>query len=137
MVRPTPITKRSIVTCLLGVFKVLEEGVLTPCNALADIGRGVGVALSLAGVAAKKSEQSLSASKRDGTGLTTCLPVQVGADLVGLARSDSVALGATSLEETSTLRGVTYTSQTRSAYSPPQDVANAMRRAYQERKACL
>ena len=34
-------------------------------------------------------------------------PVQVGADLVGLARADGVALGAAGLEETSTLGGVT------------------------------
>lgn len=35
-------------------------------------------------------------------------PVQVGADLVGLASTDSVALSATGLEKTSSLASITY-----------------------------
>ena len=39
------------------------------------------------------------------------LPVQIGANLVGLASSEGVALSTTGLEEGSTLSGVTYTSR--------------------------
>ena len=42
-------------------------------------------------------------------GETAYAPMKVGADLVRLARTDSVALSATGLEETSTLGSVTYT----------------------------
>lgn len=39
------------------------------------------------------------------------IPVQVGANFVGLASTESVALSATSLEERGTLASVTYTSR--------------------------
>jgi hypothetical protein len=47
-------------------------------NALVDVGGGVGETLDLAGLTAKET-------------------VEVGADLVGLAGADGVALGATGL----------------------------------------
>lgn len=62
----------------------LEESLLVPGNALVDVGGGVGEALGLAGLAAEDT-------------------VEVGADLVGAASLEGVALGTTGLEETGTL----------------------------------
>ena len=73
---------------LLGVLKVLEEGLLSPSNALVDVGGSVGEPLDLASLATKE-------------------PMEVGADLVGLACTDGMALSAASLEETGTLASVT------------------------------
>jgi hypothetical protein len=73
---------------LLGVLEVLEEGLLVPLNALLLVGVGVGVAGDGASVAAEKA-------------------VERGADLVALALTKGVALGATGLEEVGTLLGVT------------------------------
>ena len=42
-------------TYLLGVLKVLEEGVLVPCNALVDVSSGVGEALDLTGLTAEET----------------------------------------------------------------------------------
>lgn len=63
---------------LLGVLEVLEQRVLVPGDAGLFVGVGVGVALG-------------------GTSLTTEEAVQVGADLVGTASLDGVALSATGL----------------------------------------
>jgi hypothetical protein len=63
---------------LLGVLEVLEQRLVVPVNALVDVGGGVGETLDLAGLTAKET-------------------VEVGADLVGLAGADGVALGATGL----------------------------------------
>jgi hypothetical protein len=40
---------------LLRVLEVLEESVLVPCNALADVGGGVREALDLTGLTAKEA----------------------------------------------------------------------------------
>ena len=73
---------------LLGVLEVLEEGVLVPSDALVDVGSRVRVTTGL-------------------TSLATEHAVEVGADLVRLARGDGVALSAAGLEERSALGSVT------------------------------
>jgi hypothetical protein len=65
----------------------LEEGLALPHNALVDVGGGVGEALSLARLAAEET-------------------VEVGADLVGTASLEGVALSAAGLEDTSALGDV-------------------------------
>lgn len=72
---------------LLGVLKVLEEGVLLPGDALLLVGVGVGVALDLAGLAAEEA-------------------VEHGADLVALTLLQGVALRAAGLEEVGTLLSI-------------------------------
>lgn len=72
---------------LLGVLEVSEEGVIVPGDALPLVGVGVGVALDRSGLAAEETVQSRT-------------------DLVGTALLDSVALGATGLEEVGTLLSV-------------------------------
>lgn len=72
---------------LLGVLEVSEEGVIVPGDALLLVGVGVGVAIDGSGLAAEKT-------------------VQGRTDLVGTALLDSVALGATGLEEVGTLLSV-------------------------------
>jgi len=72
---------------LLGVLKVVEEGLLVPGDALLLVGIGVGVALNGAGLAAEKAVES-------------------GADLVAAASLEGVALSATGLEEVGTLLSV-------------------------------
>lgn len=69
----------------------LEEGLLLPGNALVDVGGGVREALGLARLAAEET-------------------VEVGADLVGAAGLNGVALRATSLEEVGALGDVTWES---------------------------
>lgn len=73
---------------LLGVFKVLEEGLSFPSNALVDVGGCVRETLGLTGLSANET-------------------VKVRADLVGLASTKGVTLSASGLEDTSTLRSVT------------------------------
>lgn len=73
---------------LLGVLEVGEQSVLVPGNTSLLVGVGVGVSLGLTGLTAKET-------------------VQVGADLVGTASLDGVALSATGLEELGTLASVT------------------------------
>lgn len=72
---------------LLGVLEILKEGLLVPGDALLDVSLGVGVALGLAGLAAKDT-------------------VQIGTDLVGTTSLNGVALGTTGLEELGALGGV-------------------------------
>ena len=91
---------------LLGVLEVFEESVLVPSDALVHVGSGVGVAVGLTGLATEDTGCEVNnrhgESRQEGNS-----PVKVGADLVGLARADSVALRAAGLEEGSTLGGVT------------------------------
>lgn len=42
-------------TYLLGVLEVFEKGLLAPCNALVDVGSGVGKALNLASLTAEET----------------------------------------------------------------------------------
>lgn len=95
---------------LLRVLKVLEESIFVPCNGLRDVGRGVGVAISLASLAAEDTGGTASAVSVPQVD-KACLPVQVGTNLVRLTSTKSVALSAAGLEETSTLSSVTYTSE--------------------------
>ena len=61
------------------------------------------------------------------------IPVQVGANFVGLASTESVALSATSLEERGTLASVTYTSQNvRIRQNSKRETSTDL-----QRKACL
>lgn len=74
---------------LFGVLEVVKEGVLVPCDALLLVGLGVGVAGGLARLAAKNA-------------------VEVGADLVGAAGLDGVALEAAGLEQACALLCVSW-----------------------------
>lgn len=73
---------------LLGVFKVLEEGLSFPSNALVDVGGSVRETLGLTGLSANET-------------------VEVRANLVRFTSTKGVTLGASGLEDTSTLRSVT------------------------------
>jgi hypothetical protein len=74
---------------LLGVLKVLKQGLLVPGDTLVLVGIGEGVASS-------------------GTRLAAEETVQVGSDLVAAVGLDGVALSTTGLEEVGTLLNVTY-----------------------------
>lgn len=73
---------------LLGVLKVLEQGIVAPDNALLLVGVGELVAVGGTRLAAKEA-------------------VQVGANLVATVLLDGVALSTTGLEEVGTLLSVT------------------------------
>lgn len=64
--------------------------------------------------------------------------MEVGADLVRLARTEGVALSTTGLEEGGTLSSVTYTERCpeRSASSVPFREIK-LKNTYQQRKTCL
>lgn len=116
---------------LLRVLKVLEESIFVPCNGLRNVGRGVGVTISLARLAAKDTGWTASAMFVSQVG-KACLPVQVGANLVRLTSTESVALSTAGLEETSTLSSVTYTSERVS-----KRCRRTRQTTYQQSKACL
>ena len=103
-------SKAQMVTNLLGVLEVLEEGLLVPGDTLVHVGSGVGEAIGLTGLTAEDTarrqlHQPLPHLTR--TRATVDLPMEVGADLVRLTRTNSMALSAAGLEETSTLSSVT------------------------------
>jgi hypothetical protein len=102
---------------LLGVLEVLEEGLLVPLDALLLVGVGVGVALDGASLAAEEAVQSR-------------------ADLVAAAVLDSVALGATGLEEVGTLLSVSC-KVTLLAGCKRIGVRKMSERARMRRKSCL
>ena len=98
-------------THLFRVLEVLKEGLLVPGNTLVHVGSGVGEAIGLTGLAAENTarrqlHQPLPLLTR--ARATVDLPMEVGADLVRLTRTNSMALGAAGLEESSTLGSVTY-----------------------------
>ena len=72
---------------LLGVLEVFKQRLLVPLNAFLLVGIGVGIALDLAGLAAKEA-------------------VQHGADLVALAFLQGMALRASCLEKVGTLLSI-------------------------------
>jgi len=74
---------------LFRVLKVIEQSILSPYNALLHVGGRIRETI-------------------DRTGLATEKTMQVGANLVGLARTDSVAQSTTPLEDSSTLASVTW-----------------------------
>jgi hypothetical protein len=74
---------------LLGVQEVLEEGLLSPGDALVLVGLSVRVTSGLTRLASEDT-------------------VQVRTDLVGTASLGSVALSATSLEELGSSSGVSF-----------------------------
>lgn len=98
-----------VVTHLFGVLEVLEQGVFVPSDTLVDVGSSVGEAFCLTSLATKDtasrntSVQRVALARENGN-----VPVEVGADFVGLTSGESVALSATSLEKTGTLGSVTY-----------------------------
>ena len=101
-------------THLFGVLEVLKESVLVPSNTLVHVGSGVGEAIGLTGLTAENTarrqlHQPLPHLTRAGAIMN--LPMEVGADLVRLTRTNSMALSAAGLEETSTLGSVTCESK--------------------------
>ena len=125
------------VTYLLRVLEVLKEGLLLPCDTLVYVSGGVGVAVRLTTLAAENAGDRKNASSmhRHHIHQRVYIPVQVRADLVGLTSTDSVALSAASLEETSALSSVTYTRPSMSSLSRTfPSVSDA---SYRVRKACL
>lgn len=73
-------------TYLLGVLEVLEKGVLAPCNALVDVGGGVGVALDLASLTAEETrgkEGRMLASWDGRDGEQSTHPLRLGPTLLG------------------------------------------------------
>ena len=101
-------------THLFRVLEVLEEGLLVPGDTLVHVGSGVGEAIGLTGLTAEDAGKGadVSASTVKDVPLKSrekaYAPVKVRTDFVRLARTNSVALSATGLEETSTLASVTY-----------------------------
>ena len=98
------------VTHLFGVLEVLEESLLVPSDTLVHVGSGVGEAIGLTGLTAEDTarwqlHQPLPRLAR--ARATVDLPMEVGADLVRLTCTNSMALSAAGLEETSTLGSVT------------------------------
>lgn len=73
---------------LLGVLKVVEQGLVIPDDTLVLVGVGEGIA-------------------RGGTALAAKEAVQVGSDLVAAVGLDGVALSTTGLEEVGTLLEIT------------------------------
>ena len=94
-------------THLFGVLEVLEESLLVPSDTLVHVGSSVGEAICLAGLASENTTQVQSATSFSGSFAVRDVPVEVGADFVRLASTESVALSATGLEETGTLSSVT------------------------------
>lgn len=93
-------------TNLFGVFEVLEEGTLVPGYALIYVGGSVRVAIRLTSLTTEDSEcqhinnVNFRTSSRDS-------PMEIRSNLMGSTSLNRVALSASSLEETSTLRSVT------------------------------
>lgn len=93
-------------TNLFGVFEVLEERVMVPGYTLAHVCGSVRVALGLTSLPAEEPERQLINDVNFRTSRNS--PVKVRSDFMGSTLLDSVALSASSLEETSTLSSVTY-----------------------------
>ena len=103
-------------THLFGVLEVLEHRLLSPGDRLVHVSRRVREAFRLAGLATEDTGKSESETvRREESALN--VPVQVGADLVGLASTESVALSTPGLEETSTFSSVTYKNKKTSSAS--------------------
>ena len=92
---------------LFGVLQILKQSVLIPSNTLVHVCSSVGEAICLAGLASENTTEVQSATSFSGSFAVRDVPVEVGADFVGLASTESVALCTTGLEKTSTLSSVT------------------------------
>lgn len=106
---------RGRATYLLGVLEILKQCLLVPCDTLVNIGSGVLVAFDLTSFTTEDPKMPMSDHPPSYMGVELFSPVQVGSNLVGLARADSMALCATRLEKGGTLASVTCTQSQRLA----------------------